>query len=457
MTRAVLLCAAAALALAGCASAPSGPAAPAQAGALLAGATPSVWTEAETAAAPADRAQPIRADALLTALMDQARAGVRVAGPELAAARLAEAEAQLRAARAGLLPRIGAGATASAAASDGGPDPRSGALSADLTLPIDLNGAIGARSRAAAARADVARAERDQAILAAVRATGQLYAAVRTAQAQRAAAQRSLEAAQDSLSLAAARQKAGLESGLAVAQATQARDTAAARLPGLAQAETRARLGLELLLGAQSGALAGQLAQPAPVPVLSATAVLDAPAALLARRPDVQAARAQLDAAGLDLAAAKADRWPSLTLSGLVSQTDANIGATGGLASLGFSLAGTLFDFGRLDALADAADARAQGAAVAWRDTLLTAVSQTETEAGRLARAAAARAGEADALASAREEARLARARYTSGLTSFRDVAAADSAVYAAESRLAAAQGEEADASFALAAAAARI
>jgi multidrug efflux system outer membrane protein len=394
---------------------------------------------------------------VLAQLMAQARAGVRVAGPELAAARLAEAEAQLKAARAGLLPRLGVGGSATTTSPASGPDVRSGVLSADLTAPIDINGAITARTRAAAAQTEVARAERDQAIIAALRTTGQLYAAVRTAQAQRAAALRSLEAAQDSLSLANARQTAGLDSGLAVAQATQARDTAAARLPGLAQAETRARLGLELLLGRNPGALASDLGAPAPAPVLNARDVLDAPAAVLARRPDVRAARARLEAAGFDPSAARADRWPSLTLSALVSQTDANVGAAGGLATLGLSLAGTLFDFGRLSALADAAGARVDAAAITWRDTLLTAVSQTETEAGRLARAAAARAGEADALASAREEARLARARYTSGLTSFRDVVAADSAVYAAESRLAAAQGEEADASFALAAAAARI
>lgn len=457
MRPALLALAASAVALSACAGGPAGPAAPPQAEAIRVAATPAVWTEAEVAAAPVDRAGPLAADPVLEALMAQARSGVRIAGPELAAARLAEAEALLRASRAGLLPRLGVGGTATTSSPDAGPEVRSGVLSAELTAPIDLNGAITARTRAVAAQTEVARAERDQAILAALRTTGQLYAAVRTAQAQRAAAIRGLESAQDSLSLAASRQKAGLDSGLAVAQATQARDTAAARLPGLAQAEARARLGLELLLGEPSGALAGRLAAPAPAPVLAAAAVLDAPASVLARRPDVRAARARLEAAGFDLAAARADRWPSLSLSALVSQTDASIGATGGLATLGLSLAGTLFDFGRLDALGDAAGARADAAAVTWRDTLLAAVSQTETEAGRLARAAAARAGEADALASAREEARLARARYTSGLTSFRDVVAADSAVYAAESRLAAAQGEEADASFALAAAAARI
>lgn len=457
MRGALLLLAASAVALSACAGGPAGPAAAPRAETVRIEATPAVWTEAEAAASPADRAGPVIADPVLETLMTQARAGVRIAGPELAAARLAEAEAQLKAARAGLLPRIGVGGSATATSPIVGPELRSGALSADLTAPIDINGAITARTRAAAAQTEVARAERDQAILAALRATGQLYAAVRTAQAQRAAAERGLASAEDSLSLASSRQKAGLDSGLAVAQATQARDTASARLPGIAQAEARARLGLELLLGKNPGDLAGALAAPAPAPVLNAGAVLDAPAAVLARRPDVRAARARLEAAGFDLAAARADRWPTLSLSALVSQTDANIGATGGLATLGLSLAGTLFDFGRLSALADAAGARADAAAITWRDTLLTAVSQTETEAGRLARASAARAGEADALASAREEARLARARYTSGLTSFRDVVAADSAVYAAESRLAAAQGEEADASFALAAAAARI
>lgn len=374
----------------------------------------------------------------------------------IARARLAEAEALRRAARATLFPAltVSGDAVASAAEDVAGAGRVSGGVS--LAGPLDIAGAE--RSRAGAARARVAAADADlaQARLAARRTAGQLYATLRTAQTQRAAAQRQAEAAEDSFALAAARADAGLESGLALAQARTAAESARARIAPFAQAETAARLGLEALLGQRPGGFAQRLA-PVAMVAIDVTPLLDAPARLLAERPDVRAAEARLAAAGLDARAARADRWPTARLSLAATQTSLSrpfgVAADGGLAEAGLSLAATVFDFGRLKALADSAGARAQALAVEHRRTVTYALSDVAREQDRYARAREEARSYRTAAEAARDQVDLARARYASGLVSFIEVQVADRAYADAEIAQAAADGRANDAAIALAAA----
>lgn len=387
-------------------------------------------------------------DTTLQGLLTQAGAIDDVA---IAETRAREAQALLRAARASLFPTLSADVSAQAARADGAPRIDTNRIGAAVAAPLDLFGGNRARSAAAGARAAAATAELDLARIQARRDVGQLYAALRAAQASRIAAERQARDADDNLSLARTRADAGLESGLAVAQARSAADAARARIPAFAQAETQARLGIEALLGATPGALSDSL-RPAPQPVIAAEVLLDAPAAVIARRPDVRVADARLKAAGLDASAARADRFPTATLSAALSRSNASIGLDGATASGGLALAATLFDFGRLQALADAAGARADAEAILYRRTITFAVSAVEREADRLAQSNREALASRAAAASARDQAVLARARYTSGLSSFIDVLLAQRALADAEISLAAAEGRKADAAIDLAA-----
>lgn len=408
-----------------------------QAGAAVAANTPDAyWTVATT-------------DATFQSLMAKAGDTPDVA---IAEARLREAEALLRAARGALFPTVSATGAITGSGADRGLGVTTTQAAVSIAGPLDIFGATRDRAGAAAARAAAADAESALARLQTRRSAGQLYAALRTAQASRAAAERQTRDAEESLALARVRAQAGLETGLAVAQAQAAADAARARIPAFAQAETQARLGLEALLGEQPGAFITLLA-PATATTISTDRLLEAPASVLARRPDVRAAEARLRAAGLDASAARADRWPTATLGATLSQTSATRGLDGAAASGGLALAATLFDFGRLDALADAAGARAQGEAAAYRRTVLLALSDVEREANRLDQAGREASAARDAVASAREQTTLARARYTSGLSSFIDVLLAERAFADAEIALAGADGRAMDAGAALAAA----
>jgi outer membrane protein TolC len=112
-----------------------------------------------------------------------------------------------------------------------------------------------------------------------------------------------------------------------------------------------------------------------------------------------------------------------------------------------------LFDFGRLQALAQAADARAGAEAAIFQRTVINALSDVEKEAGRLLRAREEAAAARAAVASARDQAELARARYTSGLSSFLEVLLAERSYADAEIALAGADGRMIDAGVSLAAA----
>jgi outer membrane protein TolC len=442
MKRAVLL---AVLALGACAT-PGAPLAPPVAGA------PPAWTLAQVSpAATANQAWWVGAfhDTALAALVDEAGAALSV---DVAESRREAAEARLGAAQSALLPSLTLGLNGGGRADD---LDTVGFVGAELSAAFsrNLGGAealrVGSAEAAlAAAEASVAAARLDARTLA-----GRLIAASLSAQAQEAAARRSLAAAEESLALATTRTGAGLDNALAVAQARTARDRAAGLLPPLAQARTQARLGLEALLGRPAGSLAPLLeGPPQGFTTRAMPQLLDTPAGVLARRPDVRLALARLAEADFAAAAAQADRWPTLSIGAALGLTGASEGADGAALSLTGALLQPLFDGGRREALADAAAAEAQAARTAYAEALNAAAGDVETAFNRLRQTGFARDAQAAAVASAIEEVRLARARYTSGLTNFRDVTAADSALAAAEAELARAEGAVLEAQVLLAA-----
>jgi outer membrane protein TolC len=418
-------------------------------------ATPTAWTRADVARTDPHMGPPdaywraVVADPVLRDLLDSVSGVEDVA---IAAARLEEAEGFRRAARGSLFPALSIFADVGASAAEGTSGVGSARGGVTASAPLDLNGAVRARSRAAAERRSASQADLAQARLDARRSIGQLYASLRAAQSSRAAAERQTGDADDSLALARARAESGLDSGLAIAQAQSAADAARARIPAFAQAEMQARLGLEALLGLAPGALSQRLA-PAPTASFDARALIDAPIAVMERRPDVRAAAARLSAAGLDARAARGDRWPTASIALSATQTSLTRGPAGGAATATAGLLGTVFDFGRLDALADAANARARGEAALYRRTLTFAISEVEREADRAARALEERDAARAALSSATEQAQLARTRYRAGLTSFLDVLIADRARADADIAAAAADGRALDAAVTLAAA----
>lgn len=224
---------------------------------------------------------------------------------------------------------------------------------------------------------------------------------------QRLAAQH-LATAQRLLQLVAARARAGAASPLELAQqqglvASQQRSMAA-----LAQQQAHSLAALAVLLGQEDLPQLRGVWADLRVPEVAA----DLPSDLLARRPDIARAEAQLAAAHAQVAVARAALFPALTLSASLS---ADSLAGNPLRSLVLGLAAPIWDADRLAAghalaLAERDELLAQYRAAivaAWGD----ARSALHTVAGLQAQASA----QAEALAHAQRALQLAESRYRAG------------------------------------------
>lgn len=436
MIRRLLLLATAGTLLGSCATAlpPSGPNASA----------PETWTTVALPLADAetDRWWTAIGDPVLDRIVE--RVG-NTSDVRISEARLFEAQARLGSARAALRPEIGARGSAERQETDDQKQETFQALVA-FSLNPDLNGALRTRARAERLRLEGQAARVEAARLTARSTAVQLYAALREAEASAAAGDRAVAALEDALSLAETRARAGLTTGLDSATARAALAAARARPISARQAAVKARLGLEALLGLNPGELAGDLG-PSSVdgPITPPLRALAAPAAVLARRPDLRAAELELWAAGADAHAARRDFWPTLTLGAALGgqELDPEIPftASGFLTQIASGLTSPLFSFGRLESARDAADARRSAAEIAYRQAAIDALSEVEVTLAAHASAEAQASTLTEAVAAADNQVELATRRYRAGISPFIEVLTAQRAAADAQTSLAAAQG----------------
>lgn len=139
---------------------------------------------------------------------------------------------------------------------------------------------------------------------------------------------------------------------------------------------------LALLLSTTMGEVAGEVAAapetlPEPPPVPS----VGVPASLLDRRPDVRAARRRVEAADQRVAAAVADRLPSLRLSGSVDAQGSELSdlVASPLYSLFASVTAPLFDYGRRKAEVSRRRAAVEQALAGYGDVMITAMVEVES------------------------------------------------------------------------------
>lgn len=184
-----------------------------------------------------------------------------------------------------------------------------------VTYPIDLFGGQRSRIRSAAAATAVAAARRDAARTSVVANLTLAVIQQAALQAQVTTAETAIRSNRDMLDLLRRRQALGDIGAADVAAQASALATAEAVLPPLQRQAQHQRALIATLTGTAPGAA------PLDLPTLSdlhlPTALPVAlPADLVAARPDVRAAAAQLEGAAADLGTAIATQLPSLTLSG---------------------------------------------------------------------------------------------------------------------------------------------
>lgn len=418
---------------------------------------PAAWSrqpEAGTSDATIDAASLARwwqqlNDPLLAGLIEEALAR----SPDLRSARakLREARARRDLASADRLPAVGASASASRAKSSaqagGGSTSSHYDVGFDASWEIDLFGGQRRAVEAAQADFDAGVADLDAARVTLAAEVARNYVELRSAQQRLTIARDNLASQGDTLQITDWRNQAGLASTLDVEQARTTREQTRSQIPvletTLAQAENR----LAILLGQVPGSLHGRLDAPAGIPAASKDLAIGIPADTLRQRPDVLAAERRLAAQTARIGVAEAARWPSLSLSGsigLEALTSGGLTAAGVVArSVAASIAGTVFDGGRLRQQVEIQDALREQTAVAYEQAVLAALEDVENALVSLGNAQRRRTALEAASESARNAALLAQHRYAAGLTDFQAVLDTTRTVLSVEDNRASAQAEQ--------------
>lgn len=423
--KAILTPLAAALLLAGCASAlpPAEPNAGVQVPAEFS--TPqdkASWTTA----APAE-AQPrgewwrAFADAELTALVE--RAATANTDVQTAAARLTEARALLRSADAQRLPQVGVGA---GVARQAGANVANGLQPAtlhqaglNLSYEVDLFGRLSGASEAARQDAESRAALLQSTRLLVQADVAQTYLQLRSLQTEQQLVQQSLTAYRDTLRLIEKRYRAGDAAELDVARMQSEVSTTESDAIALERQQAVLTHALAVLVGDVATGFKlpdskGEIA----LPVIPA----GVPGTVLARRPDVSAAQANVLAAQARVGVAQAAWFPAITLTGNGGFASPDLGDllkwSARSWGIGALLSLPIFDGGQRAAQEEGAKARLEAAVAAQRGQVLAAFRDVEDQLSSLRLLQ----GQANVLGTAVESAErathLSDVRYRNGLVS---------------------------------------
>lgn len=313
---------------------------------------------------------------------------------------------------------------------------------------IDLFGRIAGERRAAAADLLANEALQRAAQVSVAAEVARNYFELRGLQEQLRVTRLDLGTQREALKLVQARLDVGRGTALDTERATVLVEGTAASLPALETALARTRMRLAVLTGAGPAALDARLAEQKPLPGLPPTplAAIGSPQTLLARRPDVAAAEAQLRAAEARTGSARAALYPSLTLAGTLGLNAGRIGDLGDSASfaynLGASLLYSLIDHGQRRSQVDAADARRDAALAQFDQAVLAALEETEGAFVGFTRAQQRTEHLFTAAQAAEGAAKIARARFEAGTIDFLALLDAERELLLARDRLA--QGQTA-------------
>jgi len=412
------------------------------------GELPQAWKESAPPYAKDGRWWTIYGDPQLDALVEEAAA--HNADLVAAAARVDEARALVAEAESGFYPTVNAGfgetrqqnSRRTATFFPGIPtrfnDSRA---TLSVSYDVDLFGRIRSGARAARAELEASEAARGAVRLALAAQVAQSYFALRALDEQVSLTRRTVSLREEALALQKKRFDAGVISEFDLRQLEAEAATVRAQLPPLERDREREEAALAVLLGRtpkrifEESAARRQAENESPGPAVLPSGL---PSELLLRRPDLVEAERSLAAANARVALARAQMFPSISLTAALGSESAALGnlfTTGsGIWSIGLALAQPVFAGGRLEAETEAAKARERQALAAYTKAIQSAFSEV-----RAALAAQTRARESFEAQSVAAEAlgqslRLARLRYENGIASQLDVIDAERGLLAAQS-----------------------
>lgn len=263
----------------------------------------------------------------------------------------------------------------------------------------------------------------------------QSYFQLRALDEQLAIAHETVKSFQDTLDIFQNKFAGGAASGLEVARAQAALSGVAAVIPDFQRQIVAQENAIDLLLGRNPGPIArgASLAEQYDPPEVPA----GLPAALLERRPDLREAEQNLISANANVGVAKANFFPTISLSGLlggVSPQLSELTGAGKAWTLAGGLTGPIFTAGRLKNEYRASLAQRDQAKISFERAVTQAFGEVSTSLSAHQLLAQAYQEQLKSVEAYRESVRLATIRYDSGLSNYLEIIDAQLALYPAES-----------------------
>ncbi len=311
-----------------------------------------------------------------------------------AAARVLQADAQVRVSGAPLLPalnvtsdysyqRTGLSSSRRSVTGSSGShyvDIRSYSIGLQASYDLDLFGRNRALLEAAQSSAIATRFDQETVALAVVTSVASTYFQVLSGQDRLRVAERNLRDAERVLGAFRARLAAGTASALDVSQQEALVAGQRATIPNLRNAIEQQRIALGILVGLPPERLEvhGGSLEKLPLPMVAP----GVPSALLVRRPDVANAEAQLQGQNANIRAARAAFYPDIALTASAGLGSAALSAITGpgtlVAQLSASLVQSIFDNGQRQGQLDLAQGRYTELAADYRRAVLQAFTDVE-------------------------------------------------------------------------------
>ncbi|NYZ14511.1 efflux transporter outer membrane subunit [Azospirillum sp. RWY-5-1] len=364
-----------------------------------------------------------------------------------ARARVREARALRRAAGAAFDPRLDAAAgvrtgrtSKTVDSNDTGGNSDFHSVGFDAAWEIDLFGGGWRTAEAATARYEVAIEEARGVLITVMAEVARNYVELCAAQRRMVLAESTIAMRQRLAERVRNRYRAGLAVEYDVAGSEAQLERSRAQVPKLRAQIRAAAHRIAVLTGDNPSNLVERLTAEQPPPAAPDLVPVGLPSDLLQRRPDLRRAERAVHAATAEVGVATADLFPRVSLTGSVGLRSGSFTdlfqAASGAWSFGPSITIPLFNQGRLQALVDAAGARAEASVAEYRQAVLIALEEVENELVRHAQEQIRSRDLRQAVARSRRALELATDLYDRGLKDIVNVLSAQREANEAEEAL---------------------
>jgi NodT family efflux transporter outer membrane factor (OMF) lipoprotein len=237
--------------------------------------------------------------------------------------------------------------------------------------------------------------------------------------------------------------KRGAESELDVQQARTLYLATLGSVPPLEAALRQTQNALSTLLARLPGPLPEMAAGSGVIPRADLAVIIDIPADLLRRRPDVRAAESQLAAQSALIGVSEADLYPSISLLGSVGLSASSLSRVPNTLTwvVGPSLVWNVFDRGRLTYAVLVQDARFRQLHEQYQEAVLRAAREVDDSAVSFARTGEQIPLLTNATQAAERSLRIANLQYREGLTDYQRVIDSQRALFSQQDLLVVSHG----------------